>query len=101
MISLFKNSEGFPSDPKKSLRSWKLPVSSKIVLPDVPSGKYAIAVMHDEDGNNTMTYNFMKLPKEGFAFSNHPATLLQIPDFEKALFSHERETTSLSLRLRY
>lgn len=101
LICLFSQKEGFPSDPKQSMRRWKVPVSQKVTLSNIPKGRYALSIVHDEDGNNAMTYNLVQMPKEGFAFSNHRPMLLQRPDFEKALFIHDQELTSLSLPLRY
>lgn len=101
LICLFDREEGFPSDVSRSMKQWKVPVSPTVILEQIPAGKYALAIMHDEDGNNAMTYNRFSFPKEGFGFSNYSASLLQRPDFHKALFEHRHTGTHLRLKLRY
>ena len=39
---------------------------------DLPAGKYAVQVMHDENGNNQLDANFLGIPSEGYGFSNNP-----------------------------
>lgn len=100
LICLYNRKDGFPDDVSQSVKQWKMPVSAHISLGAIPPGRYAIAVMHDEDGNNQMTYNLIHLPKEGFGYSNYEARLLQMPDFDKAVFQHQ-ESTELAIPLRY
>ena len=101
LINLFARKEGFPDDPKQSIRSWKMQPSSAITLSNIPNGAYALVVMHDEDGDNAMTYNYLNIPKEGFGFSGYRARLLERPDFKKALFSHRYPETLIDIQLRY
>jgi len=50
-------------------------------------GEYAIALMHDENGNGVMDYNFMGIPTEPYAFSNNVKAVLAPPSFDKAKFT--------------
>ena len=101
LISLFNQNEGFPDNPKKSFRNWKVHPTSIITLSEIPKGQYALSIVHDEDGSNGMTYNLVKMPKEGFGVSNYELAFLQKPDFRNAVFAHHQKVTSLSIRLRY
>ncbi len=50
------------------------------------NGTYAIAVVHDENGNNKMDKAIF-LPKEGFGFSRNPAIAMGPPSFKSASFA--------------
>lgn len=101
LISIFASEEGFPENEKKSFKSWVLKPEKKLDLGHIPTGRYALALLHDEDENYKMTFNFFRLPKEGFAFSNNQASLLKRPDFKTAVFLHGEQGTRLSLKVIY
>ena len=50
------------------------------------NGTYAIAVVHDENGNNKMDKAIF-LPREGFGFSRNPAIAMGPPSFKSASFA--------------
>ena len=58
----------------------------------LPEGKYAISVMHDEDGDGKLKKGPMGIPKEGFGFSNNPKIFFGAPDFDKVLFQMNDDT---------
>lgn len=101
LISIFQSSDGFPSDEKKSFKSWVLQPEAVLKLEDIPPGKYALAILHDEDKNFKMTYHWTGIPKEGFGFSMVKTGLLKIPSFEKAAFQHSARGTSLDIEMHY
>src|SRR5579862_5579531 len=39
------------------------------VFHDLPAGKYALAVFHDENENGQLDKNFVGIPREGYGFS--------------------------------
>jgi len=43
--------------------------SETVTFKDVPPGKYAMAVYHDENGNKVLDVNEIGIPREGYAFS--------------------------------
>jgi len=43
--------------------------SETVTFRDVPAGKYAMAVYHDENGNKVLDVNEIGIPREGYAFS--------------------------------
>jgi uncharacterized protein (DUF2141 family) len=105
LISLFKEGVGFPDDPEKAFRKVKISISNKVastIFTDLPSGNYAIAILHDENGDQKMNTNFFGYPKEGYGFSNNVTGLLGPPSFDKASFSYTANgTVVLSIRVRY
>lgn len=91
--SLFAESgaESFPSQAEKALVSQTVAVSPqtqgdvKCVFPSLLQGRYAVAVMHDENSNNRMDTNFFGLPVEGWGVSNNVGPgLMGPPDFSDA-----------------
>lgn len=53
---------------------------------DLPPGTYAIALIHDENGNGEMDTNALGLPTEAFGFSNRARARFGPPPFERAAF---------------
>ncbi|MFN7700436.1 MAG: DUF2141 domain-containing protein [Deltaproteobacteria bacterium] len=64
-------------------------------------GTYAIALLHDEDGDGDMDRDFIGLPQEGYGFSSGARPGLGPPSFEDASFVHGDRRTLASLRARY
>ena len=52
-----------------------------ISIGDLPDGDYAFTILHDENEDNVMNYDFLGLPKEGFAFSNNIIPIVTKPGF--------------------
>ncbi|GLR17763.1 DUF2141 domain-containing protein [Portibacter lacus] len=59
-----------------------------IVIEDVPSGQYAIALFQDVNGNRKFDTNFMGVPKEPFGFSTNYVVKRRAPKFNEVLFEH-------------
>ncbi len=60
--------------------------SSTITFHGIPSGKYAVNILHDENNNGKIDKGFL-LPKEGIGFSNFQTIgLSNKPSFLKASF---------------
>jgi uncharacterized protein (DUF2141 family) len=55
-------------------------------------GVYAVAAIHDENGNGELDTNFLGIPTEGVGVSNNPR-LLGKPQFEEARFEIKGKTT--------
>ncbi|MCS7085841.1 MAG: DUF2141 domain-containing protein, partial [Bacteroidia bacterium] len=86
---LFRGKEGFPEEKEKTIAVQSVPISgnrARMVFPNLPPGEYALAALHDENENRKMDYNFIGIPKEGWAFSNIPSGMLRKPDFSECAF---------------
>ena len=68
-------------------------------FPDLPPGKYAVQVMHDENGNNKLDANFLGIPSEGYGFSNNP-NVMRRAHFDEAAFEVGADKTVISIHLR-
>lgn len=64
-------------------------------------GRYAIALLHDEDSDGDMDRDFFGLPQEGYGFSNDARPGLGPPSFDDAAFRHGEDGSAPSLRARY
>jgi uncharacterized protein (DUF2141 family) len=49
-------------------------------------GMYAVAIYHDENGNEKFDKTWMGLPDEGYGISNNPKIFLSAPAFDEAKF---------------
>lgn len=97
LVSLFSAADGFPSKAEKAVKKGRLPIqkgSAMCTWSELPKGRYAIAVLHDEDNNQRMTTSFLGLPKEGYGFSNNVTGFMGPPSFEKASFSVDGTITA-------
>ncbi len=64
--------------------------SSQVVFRNLPAGRYAVSVLHDEDRNGKIKKGFI-LPKEGVGFSNYKTiNLSHRPSFQKASFELQK-----------
>ncbi len=66
--------------------------SIEVVFKNVPAGEYAIAVMHDENGNEDLDFNSYGMPLEGYGFSNEAMGEQGPPDFQDAAFDVGEDT---------
>ena len=76
--------------------------SVTLTFKDVKPGRYAIALLHDENGNGKADRAAMMIPKEGFGFSRDAKVRFGPPKFGEAAFdiaAGARET--LVIRMRY
>jgi uncharacterized protein (DUF2141 family) len=81
-----------------------VPIKNKtasIAFDAVPKGIYAIAVFHDENGNNKMDKNILGIPKEGYGASKNKLPFASAPLFKDNQFElKEEQTIHLEIRLR-
>ena len=67
----------------------------------VPSGSYAAAGYHDENGNGKFDTTLIGLPEEGYMFSNNVRPVLSAPSFASASFAVPQEGKAISIVVRY
>ena len=103
-ILLFDSSDGFPKEHDKSFALHSVDITADsvaITLKNIPIGTYAIAVLHDENGNNKLDNNILGVPKEGVAVSNNVKSKFRSPKFKDAKFQHILGKTELKLKMQY
>lgn len=66
----------------------------------VAAGSYAIALLHDENGNGKADMTLM-IPREGFGFSRDAPARFGPPSFANAAFAVEGSPVHQAIRMRY
>jgi len=103
-ILVFITKDGFPSDWKKAFKQVLIPItgsSAEYTFTDLPYGKYAVSVMHDENMNKKLDTNFIGIPKEGYGVSNNVTGSMGPPKFEDAAFTLDKNIFSTDIKVNY
>jgi uncharacterized protein (DUF2141 family) len=84
---LFRGSEGFPRDAERALKAANYPAVMPMLtctFPDVEPGRYAVSVVHDQNGNGEMD-----IGDEPWGVSNNVRAGKRAPKFMEALIRVE------------
>lgn len=102
---LTNQAERFPTcdDPARSFKVVGQAAGTvTLIFSDVPPGRYAIALLHDENGNGKADRAVMMIPKEGFGFSRDAKVRFGPPRFGEAAFEVEAGgDEEMVIRMRY
>lgn len=103
--ALFASPVGFP---REALHSAAVVMVLKIKatrarcdFESIPPGKYALAVIHDENMNGKLDTNWLGLPKEGYGFSNNTKISSGPPSFSDAGFEYDGQNLDFTITLHY
>ena len=66
----------------------------------VAPGRYAISVIHDENGNGKLD-TFLGVPREGFGFSRNPRIRMGPPRFDEVEFPVAGGTNRQQVQMKY
>ena len=103
-FALYNKDNSIPDeDYKKYYRLEKAKIvngKSEITFKNLPKGKYAVNILHDENNNSKIDKGLL-LPKEGIGFSNYQSIgLKNRSNFSKASFELNTDKT-ISVRIIY
>lgn len=102
-VLIFNNENGFPEEPKNAIRALSLPISnlsSIVTIENLPSGKYAISIFHDEDSDGPIRKNNFGFPLDSYGFSNNPTLYFGPPSFSKCAVQVKNSTVKVEINLR-
>jgi uncharacterized protein (DUF2141 family) len=102
-VALFATASGFP-DQKRALAGQLTRIvggRAAVRFSGVRPGVYAVAVLHDENDNARMDFNFLGMPTEGYGFSNDASAVLGPPSFAAAAFRLSPRPSYVALKVRY
>ena len=102
--TLFTSPDGWPENNSKAYVHKPFPIPSDqatLTFDGLPPGRYAVAVMHDENSNHKLDRNIFGIPKEGFGFANNPRVTVSEPKWEEAAVNVVAPTTEITIRLIY
>ena len=104
--ALFSSAAGFPLESDKPsvkiVRVAPAGGAAMCVFENVPPGVYAMAVVHDTNGNGRADTNFLGMPTEGVGVSNNVMPRMSPPTFDANKFTVAAgQITRLAISLRY
>jgi uncharacterized protein (DUF2141 family) len=101
--TVFASPDGWPEETAKALVHGPFPIQHGEAMETfrIPPGRYAIAVIHDENANHKLDRNLLGIPKEGFGFANNPKVLLSAPSFNAAAAQVTCPETQIEIHLIY
>lgn len=102
LVCVTRNAAHFPDctkDPEKrhfavAAKSGPIPIGT------VAPGDYAIAIVHDENGNGKLD-TFAGIPREGVGFSRNPVLRFGAPSFRSASFAVGDAPVEQAIRVKY
>lgn len=86
---LFNAEDGYPEVHSKAFANVRTNISGGRAYCDfinIPAGRYAAIVVHDENLNGKMDKNIVGVPIEGYAASNNVRSTFSAPKFDDAAF---------------
>ncbi len=75
--------------------------TTRICITVPQPGTYALAIYHDENGNQKFDRNGIGFPAEGYGFSNNPSTLAGLPAFRSVRIAIPRAGLASRIHLKY
>jgi uncharacterized protein (DUF2141 family) len=103
LVCVTANPRFFPDcskDPKSFRATVPARDSAQVSFRGIALGTYAIALVHDENGNDKMDMAVF-IPKEGFGFSRNPAIRTGPPKFKAAAFAIDAAEVSQRIKMKY
>ena len=99
-VAVYDESDGFLKFDKVFIADSVVAIKgkTKIKIEGLPEGQYALAIFHDENGNNKLDTNWLGIPKEDIGFSNARMKTFGPPRFKECAFrlqSHSQIEISL------
>jgi uncharacterized protein (DUF2141 family) len=115
LIALYDDADGFRSAIANSAKRGLVPDSGRLigtairaargmqstVFTQLPAGRYAIVVIHDENDNGRLDKNLWAMPIEGYGFGNNAQGFLSAPSFDAAAITIGNGQVSASINLIY
>ncbi len=103
--ALFESAAGFPTEYLLAATNIMIikvrDRQARCDFEDIPHGRYALAVVHDENMNGKLDVQWLGIPTEGYGFSNDAKSLLGAPTFSDASFPYDGRNLDLTIRLNY
>jgi uncharacterized protein (DUF2141 family) len=102
-VAVFASADAFP-DQKRALTGQLAKIEkgrAAVRFAGLKPGIYAVAVLHDENENSKMDFNFLGMPLEGYGFSNDASAAFGPPSFQAASFALKPRDSFIPVRMRY
>ncbi len=102
---VFSNEQGFPLSDTKGVQSGCTQITGNSIkkqFSGLKQGTYAVAIVHDQNGDYTLNRDFLGVPQEGFGISNNPTVsiITGAPKFRDASFAMKNNKT-IQINMKY
>ena len=98
------NPDVFPrcrEDPKSHRITVPAGKRVELMFSNVKPGRYAVALLHDENDNGKADRALGMMPREGFGFSRDAPVRMGPPSFDAAAFDYNGKAEVLTIHMRY
>ena len=88
-VLVFNSPNGWAEDRTVALKDITVPAQQgtvKIMVPGLPAGEYAVALVHDVNKNHKLDRNWMSKPTEQWGLSNDPHAVIKTPSYKSCTF---------------
>lgn len=88
MVAVYDKADGFlkKGQAMTGVRAKAVSGVTELHINDLPEGHYALAIYHDENGNEKLDTNWLGIPKEPVGFSNSKMKAFGPPGFKDCVF---------------
>lgn len=105
-VAVFASEQGFPKDDGMAFKRVFVPIpepgnAARVVVPDLPAGRYAVAVFHDSDNSGRLETSFFGVPRKGYGFSNNIVPSMRSATFDEAAFDLAEPGSTITVKLVY
>jgi len=104
LLRLYDGAKGFPMKEARASLGRTVSIEGGVASVEIgglPPGEYALAVVHDEDGDGKLLANWIGMPKEGVGTSNNPKPRFGPPKWKHAKFSVADQSLRVRIWIRY
>ena len=94
--------DSFPGEQNDALKRVVIDIKNKkavFILKNIPYGKYAVSIHHDEDNDGEIDTNWIGIPNEGLGTSNDAKGNFGPPSFEDASFELNEKEKKLVINI--
>lgn len=102
LVALYNRSQGFTKN--LPLKNAAVPVKAAqltLQFDSLGKGSYAVAIIHDENGNGLLDKNDMGIPVEGYGFSNDARGAFGPPEYKDAKFWFSGQDRTIVINMFY
>lgn len=102
-LGVFDQADGFPRSRENAILWRSLPAANDVPTFELnlPPGRYAVVVLHDENDNKRHDRNWAGIPVEGYGVSNNPKPKRRAARFDEAVFTLPPEGATLNVSIQY
>ena len=102
-LGVFDRPAGFPTERGAALLWRSVPANAddRSFAVELPPGRYAVVVLHDENANKKVDRNFIGIPKEGYGVTNNPKPAARAATYREAAFDLPPAGAEMRVSIQY